>query len=109
LCVWAECRHGRKGSVDALARRLLVATGQLPDPRPPVQQPGLPKDTGQRRGLAVADENRGICWLWKLGPGSGRCGLRNADEVVMLAALGWHLDVEQGHGRRCWRLPRPSS
>ncbi|WP_216901460.1 hypothetical protein [Synechococcus sp. CCY 9618] len=76
--------------LDPLARRFLVATGQLPPP--------APAGDGDTQGV-----ERELLAL-KLAQNPG-LRLRTAQEVRDAAALGWHLDVNRASAADWLRLP----
>lgn len=85
----------RKHWLDPLARRLLIATGQLP----PAQQPAA---ASQQRNQQSGVE-RDLLEL-KLRQQPGR-RLQNATEVRLAAELGWRLDVNRATAADWLRLP----
>jgi DNA uptake protein ComE-like DNA-binding protein len=88
--------------LDALARRLLIATGQLPaEPRPsrPAQA-----GAGDARVAAETDVIERELLALKLADNPA-LRLRNAEEVRQLAALGWRLDVNRATAADWLRLP----
>ncbi len=109
----------RRHWLDPLARRLLIATGQLPGAIP-ARQTGRPPDrwaglaSGPAPGLAHADVDhadvdhaeqveRDLLAL-KLR-GNPKLRLRTAAEVRHAAALGWCLDVNRATAGDWLRLP----
>jgi DNA uptake protein ComE-like DNA-binding protein len=90
--------------LDPLARRLLIASGQLPRPSRPVgsvsafSQPPSPAPDEQQESL-----ERDLLDL-KLTLRPGR-PLQNGDEVRRAAALGWRLDVNRATASDWLRLP----
>ena len=88
---------GQKHWLDPLARRLLIATGQLP--QSPPANPGV--DTGADAGAAALE--RELLEL-KLRQQPGR-RLQNAQEVRLAAELGWRLDVNRATATDWLRLP----
>ncbi len=85
--------------LDPLARRLLVATGQLPAAVPAAGQARAPA-SGDRDGEAVERELLAL----KLAQNPA-LRLRNGEEVRHAAALGWHLDVNRASAADWLRLP----
>jgi DNA uptake protein ComE-like DNA-binding protein len=86
--------------LDPLARRLLVATGQLPAaPRRSAPGQSSSSDTGES---AEAIERELLAL--KLA-GNPALRLRNAEEVRQLATLGWRLDVNRATAADWLRLP----
>jgi DNA uptake protein ComE-like DNA-binding protein len=85
--------------LDPLARRLLVATGQLP-PEAPAAVPASASVSGDRDGDGVERELLAL----KLAQNPG-LRLRNAQEVRHAAALGWQLDVNRASAADWLRLP----
>ena len=92
---------GQKHWLDPLARRLLIATGQLPQD-PPVDRGS---DTAADRGGIpdTAAVERELFEL-KLRQQPGR-RLQNALEVHLAAELGWRLDVNRATATDWLRLP----
>ena len=96
----------RRHWLDPLARRLLIASGQLPPD--PQARPARP--AGDRFGAATtaaADRHDGLerdLLALKLAQNPG-LRLRDADEVRHAAALGWRLDVNQATAADWTRLP----
>jgi DNA uptake protein ComE-like DNA-binding protein len=84
---------GQKHWLDPLARRLLIATGQLP------QAPPADRTDDQ----SAASLERDLLAL-KLRQQPGR-RLQNAEEVRMAAELGWRLDVNRATATDWLRLP----
>lgn len=82
---------GQKHWLDPLARRLLIATGQIAPPRSLGPEPVTPSI------------ERDLLEL-KLRQNPGR-RLRNADEVRLAADLGWRLDVNRATAADWLRLP----
>jgi DNA uptake protein ComE-like DNA-binding protein len=90
----------RRHWLDPLARRLLVATGQLP---PPAGSSGAaaPADAiAPAHDEAVEQELLAL----RLAQNPGR-RLRDAGEVRQAAALGWRLDVNRATAADWLRLP----
>lgn len=98
-------RRGGGGHwLDPLARRLLIATGQIeapaPAPAPPaaaspqVRQPVPPRDESVEREL--------LALRLKHNPG---LRLADAEQVRHAAALGWTLDVNRARAADWLRLP----
>jgi DNA uptake protein ComE-like DNA-binding protein len=88
---------GQKHWLDPLARRLLIATGQLPQDPPANRIVDGGADTG---AMAVERE----LFELKLRQQPGR-RLQNAQEVQMAAELGWRLDVNRATATDWLRLP----
>ena len=88
---------GQKHWLDPLARRLLIAAGQLP--QSPPAKPGV--DTGADADAAALE--RELLEL-KLRQQPGR-RLQNAQEVRLAAELGWRLDVNRATATDWLRLP----
>ena len=114
---------GRRHWLDPLARRLLIATGQLPaDPPRRAPRPLRPgggeraaQDSalGQRQPahaelahaeLAHLEQVERDLLALKLGQDPGR-RLRDSEEVRRAAALGWRLDVNRATAADWLRLP----
>ena len=98
----------RRHWLDPLARRLLVATGQLPgetaDP-PPLQPPAaasLDSSHAPDSSHDQAVEQELLALKLAQDPG---LRLRNASEVAHAAALGWRLDVNRASSSDWLRLP----
>ena len=85
--------------LDPLARRLLVATGQLTAAVPAAGQACAPA-SGDRDGEAVERELLAL----KLAQNPA-LRLRNGEEVRHAAALGWQLDVNRASAADWLRLP----
>ncbi len=85
--------------LDPLARRLLVATGQLPAAVPDAGQSSA-SAAGARDLEAVERELLAL----KLAQNPG-LRLRNGEEVRHAAALGWQLDVNRASAADWLRLP----
>ncbi|MFN7900464.1 MAG: hypothetical protein ACK5N0_12515 [Synechococcaceae cyanobacterium] len=96
--------------LDPLARRLLIATGQLPGAAPvPMERSRAAKDLD---ALGFGDHAEGehaeqverdlLALKLKCNPG---LRLRNAEEVRHAAALGWSLDVNRAAAGDWLRLP----
>ncbi|NQV10083.1 MAG: general secretion pathway protein GspK [Cyanobacteria bacterium] len=90
--------------LDALARRLLVATGQLAPPAARSKNPASPKTPASAEGQACADGIERDLLSLKLAHDPA-LRLRNAHEVGQLAALGWNLDVNRATAADWLRLP----
>ena len=94
--------------LDPLARRLLIASGQLPRParRSSADRPASHTapviDDLQVDGQAEAIERDLLDLQLKLRPGRP---LRDAEEVRRAAALGWRLDVNRATADDWLRLP----
>ncbi|MFM7453827.1 MAG: hypothetical protein ACKO1V_07665 [Cyanobium sp.] len=90
----------RRHWLDPLARQLLRATGQLPQPA------AAPGATSQ--AASPADDHGGSVerelLLLRLRQDPG-CALRTGEEVVQAAALGWRLDVNRASASDWRRLP----
>lgn len=86
----------RKHWLDPLARRLLVAAGQIPAEPPRAQLPGPP--AGESASI-----ERDLLEL-KLRQQPGR-RLADATEVRLAAELGWRLDVNRATAADWLRLP----
>lgn len=84
---------GQKHWLDPLARRLLIATGQLPQ-SPPAAPGADPRAAALERELLEL----------KLRQQPGR-RLQNAQEVRLAAELGWRLDVNRATATDWLRLP----
>jgi len=84
---------GQKHWLDPLARRLLIATGQLPQ-APPADQAEDPSAASLERDLLAL----------KLRQQPGR-RLESAEEVRLAAELGWRLDVNRATATDWLRLP----
>ena len=90
--------------LDALARRLLIATGQLPAaPRGSASGQTSCNGSGGNADESTAAIERELLAL-KLA-GNPALRLRTADEVRQLAALGWRLDVNRATAADWLRLP----
>ena len=89
---------GQKHWLDPLARRLLIAAGQLPPAAAPVE--ALAPPGAQQADTAV---ERDLLEL-KLRQQPGR-RLQNAEEVRLAAELGWRLDVNRATSTDWLRLP----
>ncbi|KEF43070.1 MAG: hypothetical protein ER33_02370 [Cyanobium sp. CACIAM 14] len=91
--------------LDPLARRLLVATGQLPPaPPPPAREGSDPAGPAGRSAMAedVGVEKELLALKLAQNPG---LRLRSAEEVRHAADLGWHLDVNRACAEDWLRLP----
>jgi DNA uptake protein ComE-like DNA-binding protein len=94
--------------LDPLARRLLIASGQLPRPARrsnadrPATQPSHGVEDGQVHGQAEAIERDLLHLQLKLRPGRP---LLDSEEVRRAAALGWRLDVNRATAEDWLRLP----
>ncbi|MEX1317787.1 MAG: hypothetical protein AB1Z22_11785 [Synechococcaceae cyanobacterium] len=86
----------RRHWLDPLARRLLIASGQLPAAE---QQPCTDTDIDRHEG----EIDRELLAL-KLRHDPS-CPLRNGEEVSHAAALGWRLDVNRASAADWSRLP----
>jgi DNA uptake protein ComE-like DNA-binding protein len=110
----------RRHWLDPLARRLLIASGQLP-PDPPARPAGR---SGGKSGAAAqgGGEGAGDGWAMPTDPAERHDALerdllalklaqnpglrlRDAEEVRHAAALGWRLDVNQATAADWIRLP----
>jgi DNA uptake protein ComE-like DNA-binding protein len=91
--------------LDPLARRILVAAGQLPPEKPAARQarPGADSGAGDRETLEQEAVEQELLAL-KLAQNPG-LRLRTAQEVRHAAALGWHLDVNRACAGDWLRLP----
>ncbi len=78
--------------LDPLARKVLRAAGQLPEPsRAPVPPPPAEeREASVERDASVERELMAL--RLRHDPG---CPLRTADEIAQAAALGWRLDVNR--------------
>jgi DNA uptake protein ComE-like DNA-binding protein len=92
---------GQKHWLDPLARRLLIATGQLPQGPPARRVADAGADTGRDTGTAAVE--RELLAL-KLRQQPGR-RLQNPQEVQLAAELGWRLDVNRATATDWLRLP----
>lgn len=90
---------GQKHWLDPLARRLLIATGQLPQ-TPPTEAGST---QAPQADMGAADLERELLEL-KLRQQPGR-RLQNAEEVRLAAELGWRLDVNRATATDWLRLP----
>ncbi|MEB3351111.1 MAG: hypothetical protein VKM01_02165 [Cyanobacteriota bacterium] len=93
--------------LDPLARRLLIATGQLSAPAAapqpaPTQDPDREAIERQDIERQEALERDLLALRLQQQPG---CPLRNAAEVARAAALGWSLDVNRATAADWLRLP----
>ncbi|MEB3199121.1 MAG: hypothetical protein VKK62_01175 [Synechococcaceae cyanobacterium] len=105
----------RRHWLDPLARRLLIATGQIPAPAAPPREAGLPAgahpapagvsvEPGAGAGLRVDEEVERELLALKLRRQPG-LRLRTVEEVRHAAALGWRLDVNRATAADWLRLP----
>ncbi|MEB3330921.1 MAG: hypothetical protein VKI83_00295 [Synechococcaceae cyanobacterium] len=96
---------GRRHWLDPLARRLLIATGQLPavSARRPAQGALADGGEAQAEQAHLEQVERDLLAL-RLGQEPGR-RLRDAEEVRRAAALGWRLDVNRATAADWLRLP----
>ena len=96
---------GQRHWLDPLARRLLIASGQLRhEPVPSKASTGwIPWPAGLAAEAATPDVERDLLEL-KLRQQPGR-RLHNADEVRHAADLGWRLDVNRATAQDWLRLP----
>jgi hypothetical protein len=96
----------RRPWLDPLARRLLIATGQLEGPAP--RRPSPPATNGTAAAEEIAEDReetleRELLAL-RLNQDPG-LRLRDAAEVRRAAALGWRLDVNRATAADWRRLP----
>jgi DNA uptake protein ComE-like DNA-binding protein len=89
--------------LDPLARRLLIATGQLPAAPRGSASGQSSHSSCQETGESTAAIERELLAM-KLAANPA-LRLRNADEVRQLAALGWRLDVNRATAADWLRLP----
>ncbi|MFM8660852.1 MAG: hypothetical protein ACKOCI_05825 [Cyanobium sp.] len=90
----------RRHWLDPLARQLLRATGQLP-------QPAAAPGAASQAAAPADDHARSVereLLLLRLRQDPG-CALRTGEEVVQAAALGWRLDVNRASASDWRRLP----
>ncbi len=92
---------GQKHWLDPLARRLLIATGQLPQGPPAGRVADTGADKSADTGTAAVE--RELLEL-KLRQQPGR-RLQNPQEVHLAAELGWRLDVNRATATDWLRLP----
>jgi hypothetical protein len=91
---------GRRHWLDPLARRLLIAAGQIAAPPPPAAESGGRSAAPPARDDAV--ERELLALRLKHRPG---LRLADADQVRHAAALGWSLDVNRASAADWLRLP----
>ena len=90
----------RRHWLDPLARQLLRATGQLPQP---AAAPGAASQAASPADDHASSVERELLLLrLRQDPG---CALRTGEEVVQAAALGWRLDVNRASASDWRRLP----
>ena len=90
----------RRHWLDPLARPLLRATGQLPQP---AAAPGAASQAASPADDHASSVERELLLLrLRQDPG---CALRTGEEVVQAAALGWRLDVNRASASDWRRLP----
>ncbi|QVL53624.1 MAG: hypothetical protein KFB97_04460 [Cyanobium sp. M30B3] len=89
----------RRHWLDPLARQLLRATGQLPQP---TTAPTSARAAAPAANHASAVEQELLLLRLRHDPG---CPLRTSEEVAQAAALGWRLDVNRASASDWRRLP----
>lgn len=91
--------------LDPLARRLLIAAGQIPPPAPPAAERAAAnhQETAHQEAAHQEAVERDLLALrLRQQPGAQ---LRDAGEVLRAAALGWRLDVNRATRADWLRLP----
>ncbi|MFN5219876.1 MAG: hypothetical protein ACK5FE_03070, partial [Cyanobacteriota bacterium] len=89
--------------LDPLARRLLLATGQI-QPAGPRSSPAAPADQDQTAAAADTDRIERELLALRLAQQPG-LRLRSSEEERHAAALGWRLDVNRATLADWSRLP----
>jgi DNA uptake protein ComE-like DNA-binding protein len=92
----------RRHWLDPLARQLLRATGQLPQPASAPVAPTAASTASANDDRANSVERELLLLRLRHDPG---CALRTGVEVAQAAALGWRLDVNRASAGDWRRLP----
>jgi hypothetical protein len=99
-----EAAMAQRHWLDPLARRLLIATGQMDTPQPLSTGASSPPEQGaeETQDDTLAVERELMALRLRQNPGLAP---RNAREVALMADLGWRLDVNRATAADWLRLP----
>ena len=99
-----EAAMAQRHWLDPLARRLLIATGQMDSPRPLSTGDSSSPEQGaeETQSDTLAVERELMALRLRQNPGLAP---RNAQEVALMADLGWRLDVNRATAADWLRLP----